>query len=163
VSIQDLFVAQIVDLLVLIVVGKEFGLCEFCSKKLYKNYTSMTKIARIHYIDIINKQYANSNSKVLVHKFARPSIKKVLLGILTLKYLFLGLVWFYKLCISPFLPHSCLFVPSCSLYMIDAIKIHGPVFGVCLGLDRLCRCNPFSKGGFDPVPNNTKGDMKWLY
>lgn len=61
---------------------------------------------------------------------------------------------FYKKFISPFLPHACRYTPTCSEYMIEAIKIHGPLKGVILGIKRLSRCHPWGKSGFDPVPPN---------
>lgn len=58
----------------------------------------------------------------------------------------------YKRCISPLLPPSCRFYPSCSTYAIQAIEIHGPVKGLWLAARRILRCHPGSAGGFDPVP-----------
>ncbi len=58
----------------------------------------------------------------------------------------------YKKIISPILPNSCRYVPTCSQYTIEAIEKHG-IFGVLLGVWRILRCNPFAKGGFDPVPD----------
>jgi putative membrane protein insertion efficiency factor len=58
----------------------------------------------------------------------------------------------YQILISPFLGHNCRFAPSCSNYMIEAINKKGLIKGFCLGIYRLCKCNPFSKkSGFDPV------------
>ncbi|MEG1479619.1 MAG: membrane protein insertion efficiency factor YidD [Kiritimatiellia bacterium] len=48
-------------------------------------------------------------------------------------------------------PH-CRYYPSCSQYMIEALQTHGPLRGLGLGLWRILRCNPFSNGGYDPVP-----------
>ena len=64
----------------------------------------------------------------------------------------IGLVRLYQLVISPMLPRSCRFFPSCSQYMIDAITIHGPVRGIWMGVKRILRCQPLCKGGFDWVP-----------
>ena len=64
----------------------------------------------------------------------------------------LQLLFFYKKCISPFLPQACRFYPTCSEYMAQAVAKHGVVVGIALGLYRLLRCNPFCKGGYDPVP-----------
>lgn len=50
--------------------------------------------------------------------------------------------------------HTCLYSPTCSEYMLRAINNHGVIFGVLMGCWRLLRCNPFSKGGYDPVPEN---------
>ena len=58
----------------------------------------------------------------------------------------------YQLTISPWLPRSCRFEPSCSQYAIDAFRIHGFFMGLALTVWRLLRCQPFCKGGFDPVP-----------
>jgi uncharacterized protein len=59
---------------------------------------------------------------------------------------------FYKGAISPFLPVACRFVPSCSEYTAEAVAKHGLLHGLALGLWRLLRCNPFARGGYDPVP-----------
>jgi putative membrane protein insertion efficiency factor len=59
---------------------------------------------------------------------------------------------FYKGTISPYLPASCRFVPSCSEYAAEAVAKHGLVYGSALGLWRLLRCNPFARAGYDPVP-----------
>jgi hypothetical protein len=58
----------------------------------------------------------------------------------------------YRRFVSPFLPRACRFHPTCSQYAIEAIAAHGFRRGVRLGFLRLLRCQPFSRGGFDPVP-----------
>ena len=68
------------------------------------------------------------------------------------RYLLAGLVRGYQLVISPFLPPSCRFTPSCSQYALEAIRRHGAVRGTWLAARRLVRCHPFHPGGFDPVP-----------
>jgi len=65
------------------------------------------------------------------------------------------LVAFYRRWISPFLPPCCRFYPSCSAYAIEALERHGAVRGTGLAVRRVCRCNPFNPGGFDPVPERT--------
>jgi uncharacterized protein len=62
-----------------------------------------------------------------------------------------GLIRFYQYFISPLLPPSCRFYPSCSQYALEAIECHGLPYGLYLGLRRLLRCHPFHPGGFDPV------------
>jgi len=63
---------------------------------------------------------------------------------------------FYRFFISPMLPPSCRFTPTCSHYAIDAIQKHGPAKGLALALRRLVRCHPISwlggSQGYDPVP-----------
>ena len=58
----------------------------------------------------------------------------------------------YQRFISPALPASCRFSPSCSQYSLEAIERYGLVRGGWLGARRLVRCHPFNPGGFDPVP-----------
>lgn len=65
------------------------------------------------------------------------------------------LVWLvraYQLAISPFLPPSCRFYPSCSHYAIEALQRHGIVKGLWLAVRRVGRCHPWHPGGHDPVP-----------
>jgi putative membrane protein insertion efficiency factor len=63
-----------------------------------------------------------------------------------------GPVVFYRRWISPALPPSCRFHPSCSAYALEALATRGPVMGVLLAGWRLARCHPFNPGGYDPVP-----------
>ncbi len=58
----------------------------------------------------------------------------------------------YQRWISPLLPAACRFEPSCSQYACEAIETHGLVRGARLAIHRLLRCQPFARGGFDPVP-----------
>ena len=67
--------------------------------------------------------------------------------------LLIGLVNVYKKFISPILPPTCRYYPTCSTYMIDALKKHGAILGLIMGISRIIRCNPFVKGGVDPVPD----------
>ena len=63
-----------------------------------------------------------------------------------------GCIRLYKRFFSPLLPPSCRFTPSCSRYTVEAIQKHGALRGTLLGTWRILRCNPFGKGGYDPVP-----------
>lgn len=62
------------------------------------------------------------------------------------------LVRAYQLLISPVLPPSCRFTPTCSAYAIEALSKHGAVKGSWLAVTRICRCHPWNDGGYDPVP-----------
>ena len=64
----------------------------------------------------------------------------------------LALLKLYKLAVSPYLPSSCIYEPTCSEYAAEAIETHGVLKGVWMGAKRIARCNPFSTGGLDPVP-----------
>jgi len=59
---------------------------------------------------------------------------------------------FYQIFISPLTPGSCRHVPTCSQYALEAIKIHGPIYGTWLAIKRVLRCNPWGTSGYDPVP-----------
>ncbi len=63
-----------------------------------------------------------------------------------------GVVRVYQRFLSPLLPPSCRFYPSCSQYAAEAMLKYGALKGSWLGLRRLARCHPFNPGGFDPVP-----------
>jgi uncharacterized protein len=63
-----------------------------------------------------------------------------------------GMVRAYQLFVSPLLPPSCRFLPSCSDYAAEAIGRHGPLRGLGLALRRLARCHPWGGSGYDPVP-----------
>ena len=63
-----------------------------------------------------------------------------------------GVIRLYQRLISPLLPSSCRFDPSCSEYMRQAILKHGVLRGLWLGLGRVMRCHPWNPGGADPVP-----------
>ena len=69
-----------------------------------------------------------------------------------MKRIFIGALRFYKREISPLLPNACIYTPTCSEYAMEAIEKHGAIKGGLLTLWRILRCNPFSKGGYDPVP-----------
>ena len=68
-----------------------------------------------------------------------------------IKNILLGSVKLYKYAISPLLPDSCRFVPTCSEYSAEAIEKYGAVKGSYLSLRRILRCHPFHNGGYDPV------------
>ncbi|MDR1847201.1 MAG: membrane protein insertion efficiency factor YidD [Bacteroidales bacterium] len=65
---------------------------------------------------------------------------------------FLLLIRFYQTAISPHLPNSCRFTPTCSQYAVEAIRKYGAFKGSWLALKRILRCNPWGGSGYDPVP-----------
>lgn len=64
---------------------------------------------------------------------------------------------FYKHAVSPLLPATCRYTPTCSEYAMEAIARHGTIRGVGLAARRLASCNPLSRGGYDPVPARRVG------
>lgn len=69
-----------------------------------------------------------------------------------MKGLVLAVLRFYQRFVSPYLPPSCRFTPTCSHYTYEAIERYGLFKGGWLGIKRVVRCNPFNPGGYDPVP-----------
>ncbi len=69
-----------------------------------------------------------------------------------MKRALLWLIRAYRRDVSPHLPSSCRFVPTCSQYALDAVEQYGAARGGWMALKRILRCNPFHKGGYDPVP-----------
>lgn len=76
-----------------------------------------------------------------------------------IKFLLIKCIKFYQNHLSL---KACPFTPSCSQYAIEAILKHGVIIGIFLSIKRILRCNPFSKGGFDKVPDK-KSVVKWVY
>lgn len=79
-----------------------------------------------------------------------------------MKWIEILLIKFYKRFISPSLRERCIYTPTCSMYMMTAIKKHGAIKGLFMGMARLLRCSPFYQGGYDPVVENYRGNAKWL-
>ena len=69
-----------------------------------------------------------------------------------MKHIFIALVKLYRKFISPLKKPCCRFTPTCSQYAIEAFEEWGAVIGLGLSIWRILRCNPFCKGGYDPVP-----------
>lgn len=68
-----------------------------------------------------------------------------------MKTIFVYLIHFYRIFISPLFPPSCRFYPTCSQYAMEAIKKYGVLKGGWMSVKRLVKCHPFHPGGFDPV------------
>ncbi|MFV0555524.1 MAG: membrane protein insertion efficiency factor YidD [Lactovum sp.] len=71
-----------------------------------------------------------------------------------MKKILINFVRFYQRFISPILPPSCRYYPTCSSYMIQAIEKYGALKGTLMGVSRISRCHPFVSGGLDEVPDN---------
>lgn len=69
-----------------------------------------------------------------------------------IKKVLIKFIKIYQKGISPLKPRCCRFEPSCSQYSIEALQTHGVFLGLSLSIWRILRCNPFSRGGYDPVP-----------
>jgi putative membrane protein insertion efficiency factor len=74
------------------------------------------------------------------------------------KLIFLKLIRFYQIFISPVLGSSCIYTPTCSNYTYQAIERFGIIRGGWLGAKRIARCTPFHEGGYDPVPEKLGED-----
>lgn len=72
------------------------------------------------------------------------------------------LILFYKKFISPVFGKRCIYTPTCSMYTLESIQQYGVIRGIIAGAWRILRCNPFSKGGYDPVKPNLRGIIKWI-
>ena len=68
-----------------------------------------------------------------------------------MKKIFVSLIKIYQKIISPLFPPSCRYYPTCSEYSVQAIKKYGVFKGLIKSIWRILRCNPFSKGGYDPI------------
>ncbi|WP_409967121.1 membrane protein insertion efficiency factor YidD [Bengtsoniella intestinalis] len=71
-----------------------------------------------------------------------------------MKQVLLWLVRFYRRAISPYRTGCCRFIPTCSQYALEALELHGALWGSCLTIWRILRCNPLCKAGYDPVPQH---------
>lgn len=78
-----------------------------------------------------------------------------------MKFVCKKLLLFYKKYVSKTIHAGCIYTPTCSMYMYDAIEKYGVILGILKGIKRILRCNPFFKGGFDPVKENLRGSAKW--
>ena len=73
-----------------------------------------------------------------------------------LKKIYIFPIRAYQVIVSPILGPTCRFQPTCSYYMIDAIKQWGILRGTWMGLKRISRCHPWGSSGYDPLPKNSK-------
>ena len=71
-----------------------------------------------------------------------------------------GLVWLYRMAISPWLGNNCRYTPSCSQYALDALRIHGAFRGSWMAAKRIGRCHPWGGSGYDPVPEKKEDPVE---
>ncbi|MGB0918084.1 MAG: membrane protein insertion efficiency factor YidD [Flavobacteriales bacterium] len=76
------------------------------------------------------------------------------------KFILILPIRFYQGAISPWLPATCRYQPTCSAYSIKAIEIHGPFKGLWLGAKRILSCHPWGGHGYDPVPKKQDNTLK---
>ena len=76
-----------------------------------------------------------------------------------MKWLMIGFITAWRKFISPLYGDVCKYYPSCSAYGLEAVKTHGALKGGALTVWRILRCNPWSKGGYDPVPGTRAADL----
>ncbi len=69
-----------------------------------------------------------------------------------MSHILIFIIRIYQKIISPLLPGSCRFYPTCSAYFVEALKKYGFFKGSILGVKRIVKCHPFNPGGYDPVP-----------
>jgi putative membrane protein insertion efficiency factor len=77
-----------------------------------------------------------------------------------MRWLLIFLVRGYQVVLSPLLPSTCRFYPSCSAYAVEALERHGAWRGIKLTIRRLARCHPFHPGGYDPVPDSASDNKR---
>ncbi|MFW2371729.1 MAG: membrane protein insertion efficiency factor YidD [Gammaproteobacteria bacterium] len=71
-----------------------------------------------------------------------------------MRRIFIGLIRFYQMAISPFFPPHCRYTPTCSSYSVEAISRFGIFRGGWMAMKRIGRCHPWHEGGYDPVPEH---------
>jgi len=70
----------------------------------------------------------------------------------------IAVVRIYRRVVSPLLPPSCIYTPTCSLYAEEALQKHGALRGIVMATKRILRCHPWHSGGYDPVPEVEKDE-----
>jgi hypothetical protein len=80
---------------------------------------------------------------------------------INMKKIFIWLILFYRKYLSPLKSTKCPYYPTCSTYGLEAVQKYGAFRGGLLAIWRIFRCNPFSRGGYDPVPSTIKGKKKF--
>ena len=102
-------------------------------------------------VNVMWKAFYKDNAKYVLKVLKKTLFRPYL------KAFCMRLIIFYQRHLSK---HTCLYRPTCSQYTLECINNHGAIIGILLGTWRILRCNPFSKGGYDPAPE--KWQKKWL-
>ncbi len=97
----------------------------------------MDQTTNIH----VNSDGCHDSSASAVRRALRESLCRIIIA----------LVWLYRITLGPVLGGQCIYQPTCSQYMIDAVRKHGPIRGAWRGIKRISRCHPWGKGGYDPA------------
>jgi putative membrane protein insertion efficiency factor len=105
-----------------------------------------------------DERIAEATAEARRDNLRRDSLREILRS--AGKWILLLFVRFYQIFLSPFFGGACKFYPSCSGYGYEAIARHGAWRGSALAVKRLLRCRPFTKGGFDPVPDVVEADER---
>lgn len=98
---------------------------------------------RIHYLVFLNELFGSAKRFCFI---LLSYLSKITIFLLVL------MLRAWKMMISPYLGNHCRFIPTCSVYAINALQLHGLIAGGWLTVKRLVRCNPWCEGGEDPVP-----------
>ncbi|HHV21377.1 MAG TPA: membrane protein insertion efficiency factor YidD [Propionibacterium sp.] len=75
-----------------------------------------------------------------------------------MKWLLIGFIRLWRAVISPIYGNVCKYYPSCSAYGLESVQVHGALRGSWLTISRIVRCNPWSSGGYDPVPGTAAAE-----
>ena len=75
-----------------------------------------------------------------------------------MKTILIAVVRVYRRVLSPLLPPSCIYTPTCSVYAEEALRKHGAFKGIVMATKRILRCHPWHSGGYDPVPEVKKDE-----
>lgn len=132
-----------------------------CNNHLLRNHHNSQAQKKHYYFKISCHLSCKFNKKIFSDKMHRKHLIKIysifavnIIAMLNRIFIFplVVLIRFYQLAISPWLGKNCRYTPTCSQYMLEALKTHGLARGLYWGLRRIGRCHPWGSSGYDPVP-----------